>query len=145
MSTLDESRLLVRLLRESRDYFVFARDEVRDPEIARVFARAVRSRRELLEDLVATRLLFHTSPGLTDQRLDSRIGYAALRDQFDPIHPDAHAEALYEREQRLIHLMEDVYEGDSSPKLKNALKAHYQQFVAVSLALTAMARVHEFA
>lgn len=145
MSTLDESRLLVRLLRESRDYFVFARDEVRDLETARVFARAVRARRELLEDLVSTRLLFQTSPGLTDPPLDSARGYAALREQFDPRHPDAHAEALHERERRLIHLMEDVYDGDASPKLKHALKAHYQQFVATERALGAMARVHEAA
>ena len=145
MSTLDESRLLVRMLREGRDYFIFARDEVRDPEIARVFARAVRARRELLEDLVATRLLYQTSPGFTDPTLDSSRGYTALREQFDPQHPDAHAEALYEREQRLIHLMEDVYEGDASPKLKNALKVHYQQFVAISRTLGAMVRVHEAA
>ena len=145
MSTLDEARQLVRLLRESRDYYVFARDEVRDPEVARVFARAVRARRELLEDLVATRLLFHTSPGFNDAPLDARIGYAALRQQFDPQHPDMHAEALYEREQRLIHLMEDVYDGEASEKLRDALKVHYAQFVAVSRGLVALARVHEAA
>lgn len=145
MSTLDESRLLVRLLRESRDYYIFARDEVRDPEVARMYARAVRARRELLEDLVATRLLYQTSPGFNDPILDSTKGYAALREQFDPQHPDAHAEALYEREQRLIHLMEDVYEGDASPKLKTALKTHYQQFVAFAHTLGTIVRVHEAA
>lgn len=145
MSTFEESRLLVRLLRESRDYYVFARDEVRDPEIAGIFARAVRARRELLEDFVATRLLFQTSPGLEGPPLDPNKGYDALRHQFDPRHPDTHAEALHEREQRLIRLMEDIYEGDSSPKLRAALKAHYQQFVAVARSLSALVRVHEAA
>lgn len=145
MSTFDDSRLLVRLLRESRDYFVFARDEVRDPEIAAIFAKAVRARRELLEDLVATRLLFQTSAGFKDPLLDSGRGYDALRHQFDPRHPDAHAEALYEREQRLVHLMEDVYEEDDSPALRDALKKHYQQFVAVARSFGTLARIHEAA
>jgi hypothetical protein len=133
MNAFDEVQLLIRLLREGRDYYAFARDEVRDPEVAGVFALAVRARRELLEDLVATRLLFQTSPAHATRSLAPNLGYEELRHQFDPLHPQSHATALFEREQRVIHLMHDLYESefDSSPRLHAAIKAHYSRFIEV--------------
>jgi hypothetical protein len=133
MSAFDDAQLLIRLLREGREYYVFARDEVRDPEIASVFALAVRARHDLLEDLVATRLLFQTSPAHAVRTLDPNLGYEELRHQFDPAHPQTQAPALHERERRVINLMHDLFESEteSSPKLHAAIKAHYGQFAEV--------------
>lgn len=133
VNAFDEAQLLIRLLREGRDYYMFARDEVRDPEIAEVFAMAVRARRELLEDLVSTRLLFQTSPAHAVRTLAPNLGYEELRHQFDPLHPRTQAAALYERERRVIDLMHDLFENEteSSPKLHAAIKAHYALFIEV--------------
>ncbi|UXI67974.1 hypothetical protein [Tahibacter amnicola] len=137
MSTFDDARKLIHLLREGRDYFAFAHDEVVDREVAEVFARALRARRELLEDLVTTRLLFQTSPAHATPSLNADTGYEGLRHQFDPHHPRMQAEALYERERQLIGLIEDLFEADSSPKLQFALKRHYAQFVELARTLDA--------
>lgn len=133
MTSFDEAQLLIRLLREGRDYYAFACEETRDPEVSEVFALAVRARRELLEDLVSTRLLFQTSPAHATRSLDHDLGYEGLRRQFDPLNPQAHAVALHERERRVVHLMQDLFDSeiDSSPKLQAALKAHYPLFVEV--------------
>ncbi|MBL8300034.1 MAG: hypothetical protein JNN30_16970 [Rhodanobacteraceae bacterium] len=128
MTSFDEVHLLIRLLREGRDYYVFARDEVRDPEAVELFARALKARHDLLEGLVATRLLFQTSPVHPTRTLSADLGYEELRHQFDPLHPKTHAAALHERERRVLHLMEDLLESAGSPKLHAALRAHHAQF-----------------
>ncbi|HSX62003.1 MAG TPA: hypothetical protein VLF18_17585 [Tahibacter sp.] len=131
MTSFDEAQLLIRLLREGREYYAFARDETRDPEITEVFALAVKARTDLLDDLVATRLLFQTSPAHPTRVLSADLGYEELRHQFDPLHPLAHAAALHERERRVVHLMDDLFEADSSEKLHAAMSAHYAQFTEV--------------
>lgn len=133
MTSFDEAQLLIRLLREGREYYAFAHDEARDPETAEVFALALKARRDLLDDLVATRLLFQTSPAHPTRVLAADLGYEELRHQFDPLHPQTHAAALHERERRIVNLMDDLVDTDneSSPKLHAALKAHYAQFVDV--------------
>ncbi|TDR38946.1 hypothetical protein DFR29_11889 [Tahibacter aquaticus] len=135
MSAFDDAQLLIRMLREGREYYAFACDEIRDPEIASVFALAVRSRRDLLDDLVATRLLFQTSPAHAVRSLAPNLGYEELRHQFDPRHPQVQAVALHERERRVIGLMHDLFEneaeGDHSPRLRAAIKKHYAHFVEV--------------
>lgn len=133
MTAFDEAQLLIRLLRESREYYAFARNEVRDPETAEVFALATKARLGLLEDLVSTRLLFQTSPAHATRTLAPDLGYEGLRHQFDPQHPQAHAAALHERERRIVDLMKDLVDSDveASPKLHAALKAHYPAFVEV--------------
>jgi len=133
MTSFDEAQLLIRLLREGRDYYAFARNETRDPETAEVFSIAAKVRLDLLEDLVSTRLLFQTSPAHATRTLAPDLGYEDLRHQFDPLHPQAHATALHERERRVVHLMEDLVDSDveASPKLHAALKAHYAAFVDV--------------
>lgn len=135
MSAFDDAQLLIRMLREGRDYYAFAHEEVRDPEVAGVFALAVRSRRDLLEDLVATRLLFQTSPAHAVRSLAPNLGYEELRHQFDPHLPQSQAVALFERERRLVGLMHDLFESeteaDHSPRLRAAIKKHYANFVEV--------------
>ena len=39
MTASDEVHLLIRLLREGRDYYAFARDETRDPDAAELASR----------------------------------------------------------------------------------------------------------
>jgi hypothetical protein len=145
MTSSDEAHLLIRLLREGRDYYAFARDETRDPETTEVFALAVKARHDLLEDLVATRLLFQTSPAHPTRILSVDLGYEELRHQFDPLHPQAHAAALHERERRVLHLMQDLFDDETSPKLQAALKAHYAQFVEVDNCLARWNQQHETA
>jgi hypothetical protein len=133
MTTFDEAQLLIRLLREGRDYYAFAREEARDPETAEVFALAVKARGDLLDELVSTRLLYKTSLAHPARTLSPDLGYEGLRHQFDAQHPQAHAAALHERERRVVHLIEDLVESDetASPKLHATLKAHYRAFVEV--------------
>lgn len=133
MTSFDEAQLLIRLLREGREYYAFARNETRDPDTADVFSLAAKARLDLLEDLVSTRLLFQTSPAHATRTLAPDLGYEGLRHQFDPLHPRAHAAALHERERRVVHLMQDLVDSDveASPKLHAALKSHYAAFVEV--------------
>lgn len=133
MNAFDEAQLLIRLLREGRDYYAFAHEEVRDPDAAETFDLALRARRDLLEDLVATRLLFQTSPAHATRELPHDLGYEGLRRQFDALHPQTHAVALHERERRVVQLMESLLEAemDSSPKLHAALRAHRAQFTQI--------------
>lgn len=145
MTASDEAHLLIRLLREGRDYYAFARDETRDPGTAEVFALAAKSRHDLLEELVTTRLLFQTSPAHPTRTLAVDLGYEELRHQFDPLHPRAHAAALHERERRVLHLMQDLFDEESSPKLQAALKSHYAQFIEVDRCLARWVQQHETA
>jgi hypothetical protein len=145
MTSFDEAHLLIRLLREGRDYYAFAREETRDPETTEVFAAAVKARLDLLEDLVATRLLFQTSPAHPTRTLGVNLGYEELRHQFDPLLPQAHAAALHERERRVVDLIEDLADDEHSPKLQAALKAHHAQFVEVENCLARWNQQHEAA
>lgn len=145
MTSFDEAQLLIRLLREGRDYYAFAREETRDPETTEVFAAAVKARLDLLEDLVATRLLFQTSPAHPTRTLAADLGYEELRHQFDPLLPQAHAAALQERERRVVNLIEDLFDDEHSPRLQAALKAHYSQFVEVENCLGRWNQQHQSA
>lgn len=117
---------LVALLREGRDYYRFAADAVRDVEVSQVYGYAAACRTRLLEALVAARLLQHTSPGAHEPTppADGQ-GYVLLRGQFDPIHPEAQAAALVQRERHLLRLVEAVFRTEGSLAARRALKDAY--------------------
>jgi hypothetical protein len=141
----DGVRLVVRLLRESRDYFAFARDESQDPEMARVFGRAARSRNDLLEDLIAMCVVPANASPIAAPLPDEDHGYAKLRTQFDPQHPEVHAEALFHRECYLVRLMEEVFRTDSSHALRRVLKANYRKFLNCAQSMHALSLRHQAA
>ena len=140
-----KARRLVQLLREGRDYFTFAREETHDVEVSRVFARAELARRELLDALVQSQLIQQASSSVPSAALSSNIGYAHLQSQFDPFHPQTHAEALYERELILLQLIREVFHSDESEPLRLALKAHYSTFSNCADSLHTLVRLHEAA
>ena len=148
MTTFDEAQLLIRLLREGRDYYAFASDETRDTETASVFALALKARHDLLEDLVATRLLFQSSPAHAVRTLSADLGYEELRHQFDALLPQAQAAALHARERRVVDLMQDLFDAEPaahSPRLQSVLKTHYARFVEVEDCFARWCRQHELA
>ncbi|MBN8741004.1 MAG: hypothetical protein BGP24_20420 [Lysobacterales bacterium 69-70] len=148
MTTFDEAQLLIRLLREGRDYYAFAVDETRDTETAAVFALALKGRHDLLEDLVATRLLFQTSPAHAVRTLPPDLGYEELRHQFDALLPQAQAAALLARERRVVDLMQDLFDAEPaahSPRLQSVLRTHYAHFVDVEDCFARWSRQQELA
>ncbi|MEO8671709.1 MAG: hypothetical protein ABI411_10380 [Tahibacter sp.] len=140
MSNHQEARLLVHLLREGRDYYTFARDEVHDAEISRLFARAEMARRGLLDALVNSRLLYQASATLPVEALGTNTGYAHLQAQFDPYHSELQAPALLDREQRVLALIRHVFEVDDCEQLRTVLKAHYSSFAACAASLHVLAQ-----
>jgi hypothetical protein len=141
----DGVRQVVRLLRESRDYFAFARDESQDPEMARVFGRAARSRNDLLEDLIASCVVPANASQVAAPLPDVEHGYAKLRSQFDPQHPEVHAEALFHRECHLVRLMEEVFRTEASQTVRSVLKANYRKFLNCAQSMHALSLRHQAA
>lgn len=131
---------LVALLREGRDYYRFAAGEVRDTEVALVFGYAADCRARLLEALVAARLLQHTSPAHQPPPLADGQGYALLRGQFDPAHPQAQAAALLQRERHLLRLVEAVFRTEGSLAARRALKDAYPHLHRTAVILQRLAQ-----
>ena len=133
MTLVNENGLsaLVTLLREGRDYYEFAAAEARDPEIRDAFALAAKYKTELLEGLVQARVIGSTNaePGTPAAAADE--GYARLSKQFDPQHAEVHGQALYERERRLMYLVQSVFRTENSLAVRRALKAAYPHMTQV--------------
>lgn len=136
---------LVALLREGRDYYLFAAQEVQDAEVAEAFRYAAACRTQLLEGLVAARVLQRTSPEHALPPVADDIGYARLRGQFDPRHPETQGLALFERERHLLRLVEAVFRSDSSLPARRALKDAYPHLAKMVEILRRLARRREAA
>ena len=136
MTLVNENGLnaLVTVLREGRDNYAFAASEARDPEIADAFALAAKYKTELLDGLVAARVLQHASADHAVAPAPTDEGYARLRAQFDPYHPEVQGVALYERERHVTQLIQSVFRTENSMGVRRALKnsyAHMAQLVGI--------------
>jgi hypothetical protein len=129
MTLVNENGLaaLVTMLREGRDYYAFAAEEVRDAETADAFRFAAKCKSEMLDGLVAAHVIQRRSlehvvgPAAADE------GYERLRKQMDPMHPELQGPALYERERRVVKLIESVFRTENALPIRRALKNGYPQ------------------
>ena len=101
---------LVAMLREGMAYYRHAAEHVSDPEVARAFELAARTRGLILSDLSAMGAI--TEPESTAQTAAAlatappQHRYDVLQQQFDAIHPEHQAQALVSRELASIRLIE---------------------------------------
>ena len=127
MTLVNENGLaaLVTMLREGRDYYAFAADEVRDGETADAFRFAAKCKSELLDGLVAAHAVQRRTLDVVTPPAAPDEGYERLRKQFDPLHPELQGPALYERERRVSKLIESVFRTENSLPIRRALKSGY--------------------
>ena len=118
---------LIAALRAGLDYYTFAAQEARDPEVTEAFTFAATCRAQLL-DLLQERITQQPSAPLTTP---DAAAYAQLRAQFDPRHPELQGRALLERERQMVRLVESAFRTESSLAVRRALKAVYPQLIKV--------------
>jgi hypothetical protein len=147
MTLVNENGLsaLVTLLREGREYYVFAAEEVHDPEVADAFALAAKSKTGLLDGLVAAGIIKQPSAEHAEAPAADEDGYSALRAQFDPHHAEVQGFALYQRERRLLYLVQSVFRTENSLAVRRALKDGYPMVAQVARIMQRLALRREAA
>lgn len=146
--TLSKDRVmpeLVAMLREGRDFYLYAQQETLDSELAAVFGFAAQTRQRLLDSLVEAKVLLHTSPEHIVPPLPADIGHSRLTKQFDRHHPEVLAHALLDREQRLLSVLGFVFQTETSLAVKRAIKDQYAMFTRGAEMLKRFARRYEAA
>jgi hypothetical protein len=113
---------LVALLRDGRAYYRHAVVHTDDAEIRRAFGLAAEARDALIVDLREAGLI---EAGGQDGEVPPAHSYEALRRQFDPRHPGAHAEALVQREEATLRLVESVFRSHPAIVVRSLMKKHY--------------------
>jgi hypothetical protein len=134
---------LVAMLREGMAYYRHAAEHVSDPEVARAFGLAARTRGLILSDLRAVGAITEpesvsdTAAALATAPPQHR--YDVLQQQFDPTHPELQAQALVSRELASIRLIESVFRSNPSMAIRRVMKAHFPQVQEVTRVMQRLA------
>jgi hypothetical protein len=138
---------LIALLRDGRAYYGHAASHTHDPEVKRAFRIAAQARENLVADLQAIGACELRSEGeelpLDWTQVPAEQRYEDLRLQFDPLQPDRQSEALLQREEATLRLMESVFRSSPTLRVRGLMKQHYPRLQQASAIIQRMAqRVH---